>query len=199
MARLSKFYRRVPGFRRVKRAWRSRGFGIHSPFAFRFVTAVLRERGEYYGYQELRKSCPGKREFRKASLLFRLVCEFIPDTVILDPELGQSMQSAVRIADSRACVLAPSAIDVAFPLPERTMLVCSSSFISRICDGASRESEIISAVMVNGGTVVVFGLDRKDFPVIKSLMKDGMTFTDRHTYIFVNRQDLPRQDFEINF
>lgn len=199
MARLSKFYRRVPGFRRVKRAWRSRGFGIHSPFAFRFVTAVLRERSEYYGYQELRKSGPGKDGFRRASLLFRLVCEFIPDVVILDAELESSMQSAVRIADSRTRVLAPSAVDVALPLPERTMLVCSSSFISRICDGASRESAMLATVVENGGTVVVFGLDRRLFSAIKGRMRGGMTFTDRHTYIFVNRHDLPCQDFEVNF
>lgn len=199
MGKVSRLYRSVPGFRRLKRAWRSRGFGIHSPFAFRFVTTVLRQKGEYYAYSVLRESCPGKREFRKASLLFRLVCEFIPDALILDPELGQPMQSAVRMADSRVRVLAPSAVDEAMPLPERVMLVCGASFISRTNDRSSRESEIISTVMDNGGTVVVFGLDRKDFPTVKSRMKGGMTFTDRHTYIFVNRHDLPCQDFEVNF
>ena len=32
-----------------------RGYGIHSPFAFGFVTGVIYERGEFYAYDELRK------------------------------------------------------------------------------------------------------------------------------------------------
>lgn len=32
-----------------------RGYGIHSPFAFGFVTGVIYERGEFYAYDELRR------------------------------------------------------------------------------------------------------------------------------------------------
>ena len=35
----------------------SRGFGIHSPFAYRFLTEVLRDSGMYYGHE-----CLGRRE-----------------------------------------------------------------------------------------------------------------------------------------
>ncbi len=31
------------------------GYGIHSPFAFGFVTGVVYERGEYYAYEDLRQ------------------------------------------------------------------------------------------------------------------------------------------------
>lgn len=31
-----------------------RGYGVHSPFAFNFITSVIYERGEYYAYAELR-------------------------------------------------------------------------------------------------------------------------------------------------
>lgn len=44
-------------FERYLTAWpryhRSKGFGIHSPFAFRFVLRVLRERCPYYAYASL--------------------------------------------------------------------------------------------------------------------------------------------------
>lgn len=39
----------------LARHHRSRGFGIHSPFAFHFVTEVLRERLPYYSYDYIRR------------------------------------------------------------------------------------------------------------------------------------------------
>ncbi|MDE7397617.1 MAG: hypothetical protein K2M98_07820, partial [Muribaculum sp.] len=33
----------------------SRGFGIHSPFAFEFVLNVLRDRHPFYAYEELKR------------------------------------------------------------------------------------------------------------------------------------------------
>lgn len=36
------------------RRWRHRrGYGVHSPFAFQFITGVLYETGEYYAYRDL--------------------------------------------------------------------------------------------------------------------------------------------------
>jgi len=51
-----------------------RGFGIHSPFAFRFVTEVLAQRLPYYGYTDI----SGDPRIR---LLFRLTVYFRPTTV----------------------------------------------------------------------------------------------------------------------
>ncbi len=105
MWRAAKVYRRVPGFRAVKRAWRSRGFGIHSPFAFRFIRFVLREHGEYYAYAELRRISHCKADFSRLSLLFRLVCAFTPRRVILAGDAGVRECKAVTLADSRTAVI----------------------------------------------------------------------------------------------
>ncbi len=50
------------------------GYGIHSPFAFQFVTGVVYEKGEYYAYRQLCKDCHSYRLLRMKDykLLFRI-------------------------------------------------------------------------------------------------------------------------------
>lgn len=55
-----------------------RGYGVHSPFAFGFITGVVYERGEYYAYAELReqrkertKQAHGAREGTSKALILR--------------------------------------------------------------------------------------------------------------------------------
>lgn len=50
------------------------GYGIHSPFAFQFVTGVVYEKGEYYAYRQLCKDCHSSRLLRikDYKLLFRI-------------------------------------------------------------------------------------------------------------------------------
>lgn len=72
---------------------RSRGFGIHSPFAFDFVTSTLHERYRYYAYADLADirsqsrrliTDSGRRADRRLisekgmCRLFRIVCRFNP-------------------------------------------------------------------------------------------------------------------------
>ena len=53
-----------------------RGYGIHSPFAFSFVTGVVYEQGTYYAYPELKamykKLRPHGVRLKDGRLLFRL-------------------------------------------------------------------------------------------------------------------------------
>ena len=74
----------------LARHHRSRGFGIHSPSAYKFVTQVLRERLPYYAYDDLRtlrkalhacgERCPGDHEMQ---LLFRVVNHLAPQHILL--------------------------------------------------------------------------------------------------------------------
>lgn len=84
----------------IKRRWRSRGHGIHSPFAFRFVTQVLGDAGRgyaYYGYSRLPQSSSGAW----LRLLFRLTCEFRPERVHASARLSAAERKAILLADSR--------------------------------------------------------------------------------------------------
>lgn len=188
MWRAAKVYRRVPGFRALKRAWRSRGFGIHSPFAFRFVRLVLRERGEYYAYSELRRMACDADGFHRLGLLFRLVCEFAPRRIILAGDAGVQERKAVRLADSRAAVA---------DAPDAEIMPGTLLYVRGAVDEGllSLAGDILAA----DGVAVFGGVSRGECPRFRSLLRHGMSFGNGDTLILVSRRDLPRQDFEINF
>lgn len=65
------------------RRWRhSRGFGVHSPFAFRFIREVLREhRCAYYAYADIAgevRRRPGVMALAEALLLYRVAVDLRP-------------------------------------------------------------------------------------------------------------------------
>lgn len=49
------------------------GYGVHSPFAFRFITEVIYETAPYYAYMELDMSLPYKDRFRVRRILHLLM------------------------------------------------------------------------------------------------------------------------------
>lgn len=91
-----KFKRYYTAFRRYNR---SKGFGIHSPFAFNFVLKVLRERCPYYAYDDIHSShweasrltTPKERRnlisFKYAKMIFRITCHFNPALIL---QIGSS-------------------------------------------------------------------------------------------------------------
>ncbi len=80
----------------ITRWWRSKGHGIHSPYAYRMVTEVLPERGRYYAYDRIERL----PDSRRLKLIFRLVCEFMPTTVHA-PGITGTAKEVILLADPR--------------------------------------------------------------------------------------------------
>ena len=60
------------------------GYGVHSPFAFRFITEVIYEKAAYYAYRELDRTLPFRDRFRVRKilhLLFRISNWSQPDVI----------------------------------------------------------------------------------------------------------------------
>ena len=99
LAHISEAYRR----------WRhSRGFGVHSPFAYRIVTEALYPRHGYAYYIEndARLSSADAAEGRRARALFRLIILLRMESgesvsVMLADDAPQCWRKALRLAGAR--------------------------------------------------------------------------------------------------
>lgn len=166
--------------RHVKRWWRSRGHGVHSPFAFRFITMVLRGRGVYYASAEL-EAMP---EAEWNTLLFKLVCEFEPSEVWADGPLTECEARAIALADSRVRVAEEAEGD----RPNRPNKP----------NGANK-ARLIRLRSGKGDVTAVRDIARwpELWSEVRGSLSAGMTFSNGRYGIAVSRPDLPRQDFEI--
>lgn len=79
-------------FRRYNR---SKGYGVHSPFAYNFIRNVLREKYPYYAYNELKEQRKRAKvllakkagqhrliSYSSAKMIFRIACHFSPDLIL---------------------------------------------------------------------------------------------------------------------
>lgn len=108
-ARIKRYYTAL------RRYNRSKGFGIHSPFAFNFVLRVLRERLPYYAYDDIEcrrqlakklastvSRHPKVISSKNAKMIFRITNYFKPLTIM---QIGTSYgvsATAVLDVDSRS-------------------------------------------------------------------------------------------------
>lgn len=97
----------------------SKGFGIHSPFAFGFVLTVLRERNPYYcytGLHELRRMVidrtsrhfrhPRVISFKSAKMIFRITNHFNPALILqIGTSYGVSTASMLTVSGQSRLVL----------------------------------------------------------------------------------------------
>lgn len=79
----------------LRRKAAARGFGIQSPWAYRFVTEVIGERLPYYGYAAIDRRYRDKRERAYHRLLLRLGNAVWPSALI-EADIGELTAERVR-------------------------------------------------------------------------------------------------------
>lgn len=196
--------------------WRhTHGFGVHSPFAYHFITRVLREKkAEYYAYAEIAAFCPKARRagfneifagrdmsIPEAHMLFRVMCHFNP-THIVEVGHGHEVTNIIikrSLPDARTILWHEEAkIPDSF---ERTPIVIVNQFSNGQTDAVNAS---IKGIIQSGEAVVIvrnLRAIKNNRKLWKKLLKThrqfGMSFNDGYTGIFVGRRTLPSQHFNL--
>lgn len=192
---------------------RSQGFGVHSPFAYHFITKVLREKdSEYYAYAEISAFCPKARRAGfneifagkdmstpEAHMLFRVLCHFNPSEVI---EIGHGHE-VTNIILERAVPKAK----ITMWNPGRAMAISSAEpfiLVNLIPPGETDAvTTMVSKCLETGNAIIVIrnirtsAAARQLWNALIDNTSFGMGFFDGYTGIFAGRRSLPRQTFDI--
>lgn len=157
----------------IKRLRHGRGFGVHSPFAFRFITEVLRETLPYYDYSQLH----GRGE----ELFYRVACYFRPHTIA-------APQRFLQIALMASPDSTPCAVE-------------DADFV--VFDNNPGPQAVISLINDHRILYFTFKHDKELMAAIDAHLTEinyGMVFDDEHdTAIIVCTPKLPHQTFTAKF
>ncbi len=168
---------------KVPARWRrSRGFGIHSPFAYDLIVNTLRERRcRYYLYAGIESQY--KADSKILKLILRLVSRLRPASVSAVGSLADVVTAIARHADSAVITDSPGCPD---------MLV--------VTPGAADPSmpSLVGETLAAGGTVIL--TDRRLYADLSAIaLGQSMTFSNGRVLIAAGRRDLPRQHFDLYF
>lgn len=177
----------------VIRFRKRRGYGIHSPFAFNFVTGVIYENGEYYAFERLRQlyaasPLPKKWRLKDCLLLFRLANYAHPEKCLwLLPDESLLRQFCEAGSPKTQFMVQPEPAD---------MIVCELD--------NQTESIRYAHLLKEGGMLIVLGIGRdkahrKAWKALLAEREAQVTF-DLHDFgIIFHRPDLTRQRYIINY
>lgn len=173
-----------------------KGYGIHSPFAFNFVTGVVYESGAYYAYDQLKAQYKAHRpqtlRLKDGKLLFRVANFAAPKSIVL---VGYAQQSWVAQCLAAACGHArlveaqgttPTAADFVLLAPNTT---------------ATQAEAFFDALPV-GGTLMLThttGRNRAVWQRLQAHPKATVTFNLADFGIVFYRPQLNRQAYIINY
>lgn len=157
--------------------WRHRrGFGVHSPFAYRFVRDIISTPAHYYAVVRFRRHvAPLPPFYRKEyALLFRLVARLAPEHIMLAGSVETQLPPLLHLADSRATLRHQLA-----DCPANTLTILSSTDLRRT---------VPHGLLADGNILVIRELSDypQALPSMLELMKGGWVFHDSRMAILVS-------------
>ncbi len=157
------------------RRWRSLGHGIHSPFAFAFVTTVLRQPCDYYAYSAIDPLAADKADRDTARRLFRIIIALRPVSVNASGEISPACRMAIDLAMKSFSAPASSEMWVSAPQTSCPLRAEQTAVVIGRGKALSRASEAIFA------------------PLTRSMLFAGCTMA-----VVVGQERLPKQKFTVD-
>lgn len=174
---------------RIKRWRASKGYGVHSPLAFRIVKTVVRPGREYSYYGEERLSLGRETPLltRRARLLLRFVAELQPSYVWVSPDMPEVMKEAIRLAGGVVRLydgdLYPDDYDKA------DMVVVY---------GKGLKKAHLRKVMTAGKSLIGFDIGDRFTAWVAELMAGGIVFDAAGSVMAVNTADSTVHSYKVS-
>lgn len=157
----------------LKRLRTTRGFGVHSPFAYHFITEVLTLPHAYYAETRM--------DSRLLRVAFRTILELQPRRLAVYAPAVFSQIAKEAIPDIQIT-------------PTRPDMVVFDAAAATQADRDQLRADIAA-----GASAIVYNTPADLAARILAALPQGMTFANtRDTLIAVNRP-LPRQDYILNY
>ena len=151
----------------------SRGFGIHSPFAYSFVTDVLFSPNGYYAYAEIGPDDHARR-------LYRVLVALAPATIVKSGPLSQ--------AQTAACTLAAQGTSGHAQCP-KAVIVSPDSVVG---------FSYLRRVLGDGGCAVFTDIrNERSRELMEEIRGDAMVFEGLRLVVAVGFRHLPHQTFRL--
>lgn len=171
--------------------WRhSKGFGVHSPYAYKFVTDVLKPgRYGYYAYLELGKRLEGKEhhDYKLQNL--------VKFTIRLAVFLGA--KKILWSANSRFAQLAALSLKLkGKDLNHVNLKELSSSDLLAI-EGSFSDITLLKRALDNGITIFALNPSHEIRTLLETPLTSGVLFKDRNSLILIPRPEMAYVSYPI--
>ncbi|PWL62249.1 MAG: hypothetical protein DBY35_03720 [Bacteroidales bacterium] len=193
----------ITSFNRYRR---SRGFGVHSPFAYYFIKRVIKEQWGYYAYEDIDKAARREKVSRsEARLLFRVANYFNLPSILVATE-NEAAVTALKSVSSDTQIIRTSD-NISHDMQYLDNLEGSMPFMYLDTSAAITDDKLIhlmKEIITRQGIVVIGGMKRCNrtrrlLKEAESGMKRGMTFSNGTTAVIIGDNKLPRQRFSLWF
>lgn len=161
------------------RRYRAAGHGIHSPFAYRFITDVLRHRRgyAYYCYDSIDSTASTRRQKRFARLVHRVGAALPHKTIVVT-----TSNPALKI------------------VTERLTHTDASFFMEIVSENSSLSFEQLAGAINSGGVVILSREHRALAAGLRGRMTAGMSFTSGcGDCVIVGDTRLPLTHYSVTF
>lgn len=169
------------------RRWRSsRGYGVHSPLAYRLVRHVVRPPRDvaYYGEERLRLADCDALTVGRARFLLRFVAELQPAFVWTAPGLPEIYKEAVREA---GCVIRIFDGEI-FPAEIRQADMV-------VIDGGRLRKKDLKSFFAPGKSLIGFSLKASFIQTVKNAMGGGVCLDGAGSLLCVSTHDICRHEY----
>lgn len=176
------------------------GYGVHSPYAFAFITGVVYEDGEYYAYDALRRYFKENKisglRLKDALLLFRLTNFAHPQRVLLRLDDEEKIWLPFIESAARHARFSESADGQAEPLDGYDLMILGESHAD---EAENCLRHLAPAGMMVVRNAVAHRTRRRLWQTLSRHPRATLTF-DLYDYgIVIYRPDMQRAAYAVNY